>query len=186
VNNGTEVLRRQLVIGGVRVFFYLEDRERSLNSPTDQIMLSLTAFADGLEREKTRERRHDAMNRKPRAGQVAGGRVFGYDNVEMIGAAAIDRTSCAASMMPNRRSCGAFSNSSAAGYGMKAIAKTLNAAGAPSSPAQQARSQTGADGDPPGAVSGFVLGRADAEPYAEAESMGQQHQAARQPLTGNP
>ena len=36
---------------GVRVFFYLEDRERTLDSPTDKIMLSLTAFADELERE---------------------------------------------------------------------------------------------------------------------------------------
>ena len=34
-----------------RVFFYLEDRERTLDSPTDKIMLSLTAFADELERE---------------------------------------------------------------------------------------------------------------------------------------
>src|SRR5688572_17613304 len=30
---------KQLVTGGVRVFFYLEDRERTLDSPTDKIML---------------------------------------------------------------------------------------------------------------------------------------------------
>ena len=42
---------KQLVTAGVRVFFYLEDRERTLDSPTDKIMLSLTAFADELERE---------------------------------------------------------------------------------------------------------------------------------------
>jgi Resolvase, N terminal domain/Recombinase zinc beta ribbon domain len=40
---------KQLVTAGVRVFFYLEDRERTLDSPTDKIMLSLTAFADELE-----------------------------------------------------------------------------------------------------------------------------------------
>jgi site-specific DNA recombinase len=45
---------KQLVTAGVRVFFYLEDRERTLDSPTDKIMLSLTAFADELEREKAR------------------------------------------------------------------------------------------------------------------------------------
>jgi hypothetical protein len=39
---------KQLVQAGVRVFFYLEDRERTLDSPTDKIMLSLTAFADEL------------------------------------------------------------------------------------------------------------------------------------------
>jgi len=37
---------KQIMRAGVRVFFYLEDRERTLDSPTDKIMLSLTAFAD--------------------------------------------------------------------------------------------------------------------------------------------
>ena len=46
---------KQLVQAGVRVFFYLEDRERTLDSPTDKIMLSLTTFADELEREKARQ-----------------------------------------------------------------------------------------------------------------------------------
>ena len=67
----------------MRVFFYLEDRERTLDSPTDKIMLSLTASADELEREKARQRAYDAMLRKARAGHVTGGRVFGYDNVDV-------------------------------------------------------------------------------------------------------
>jgi site-specific DNA recombinase len=76
---------KQLVTAGVRVFFYLEDRERTLDSPTDKIMLSLTAYADELEREKARLRTYDAMLRKAKAGHVTGGRVFGYDNVEITG-----------------------------------------------------------------------------------------------------
>ena len=68
----------------MRVFFYLEDRERTLDSPTDKIMLSLTAFADELEREKARQRTYDAMLRKAKAGHVTGGRVFGYTNVELL------------------------------------------------------------------------------------------------------
>src|ERR671914_2220332 len=64
---------KQLIQAGVRVFFYLEDRERTLDSPTDKIMLSLTAFADELEREKARQRTYDAMSRKARAGHVTGG-----------------------------------------------------------------------------------------------------------------
>ena len=76
---------KQLVTAGVRVFFYLEDRERTLDSPTDKIMLSLTAYADELEREKARQRTYDAMVRKAKAGHVTGGRVFGYDNVEILG-----------------------------------------------------------------------------------------------------
>jgi DNA invertase Pin-like site-specific DNA recombinase len=77
---------KQLVQAGVRVFFYMEDRERTLDSPTDKIMLSLTAFADELEREKARQRVTDAMQRKAKAGHVTGGAVFGYDNVEIVGA----------------------------------------------------------------------------------------------------
>ncbi len=74
---------KQLVTAGVRVFFYLEDRERVLESPTDKIMLSLTTFADELEREKARQRTYDAMFRKAKAGHVTGGVVYGYDNVEI-------------------------------------------------------------------------------------------------------
>ena len=62
---------KQLVQAGVRVIFYLEDRERTLDSPTDKIMLSLTAFADELEREKARQRTYDAMLRKAKAGHVS-------------------------------------------------------------------------------------------------------------------
>ena len=47
---------KQLVQAGVRVFFYLEDRERTLDSPTDKVMLSLTTFADEMERERARQR----------------------------------------------------------------------------------------------------------------------------------
>lgn len=76
---------KKIVQAGVRVFFYLEDRERTLDSPTDKIMLSPTAFADELEREKARQRTYDAMQRKAKAGHVTGGRVFGYDNVPVLG-----------------------------------------------------------------------------------------------------
>ncbi|PYQ69241.1 MAG: hypothetical protein DMF84_31630 [Acidobacteria bacterium] len=69
----------------MRVFFYLEDRKRTLDSPTDKIMVSLTAFADELEREKARQRTYDATLRKPRAGHVTGGLLFGYDQVDVVG-----------------------------------------------------------------------------------------------------
>lgn len=45
---------RRLVQAGVRVFLSPEDREGSLDSPTDEIVMSLTALADELEREKAR------------------------------------------------------------------------------------------------------------------------------------
>src|SRR4026209_612596 len=77
---------KQLVTAGVRVFFYLEDRERTLDSPTDKILLSLTAYADELEREKARQRTYDSMVRKAKAGHVCGGGCFGYINREVLSA----------------------------------------------------------------------------------------------------
>lgn len=68
------------------MFFYLEDRERTLDGPMDKLLMSVTAFADELEREKARQRTYDALARKAQAGHVTGGRVFGYDNAEVLGA----------------------------------------------------------------------------------------------------
>ena len=53
------------------MFFYLEDRERTFDSPTDKLLMSVTAFADELEREKARQRVTDAMQRKAKAGHGA-------------------------------------------------------------------------------------------------------------------
>ena len=130
---------KQLVQAGVRVFFYLEDRERTLDSPTDKIMLSLTAFADELEREKARQRTYDAMVRKAKAGHVTGGAVFGYRNRDMSGLDGrrshvkreIDDTQAAVV----RR----IFELCAKGYGKVAIAKRLNAEAAPAPRAQQGR-----------------------------------------------
>jgi DNA invertase Pin-like site-specific DNA recombinase len=47
---------KQLIQAGVRVFFYLEDRERKFDSPTDKLLMSVKAFADEPEREKARQR----------------------------------------------------------------------------------------------------------------------------------
>jgi site-specific DNA recombinase len=80
----TAYLLKQLVTAGVRVFYYLEDRERTLDSPTEKLLLSVSAFADVMEREKARQRTTDAMRRKAEAGHVTGGVVYGYDNVEVL------------------------------------------------------------------------------------------------------
>jgi DNA invertase Pin-like site-specific DNA recombinase len=120
---------KQLVTGGVRVFFYLEDRERTLDSPTDKIMLSLTAFADELEREKARQRTYDAMVRKARAGHVTGGRVFGYDNVAIAGAGG---TRSHVELRINADEAAVVREifeRATRGEGLKTIAKALNVAG---------------------------------------------------------
>ena len=130
---------KQLVTAGVRVFFYLENRERTLDSPTDKIMLSLTAFADELEREKARQRTHDAMLRKARAGHVTGGRLFGYDNVDVL---AGDGTRSHVERRINRDEATVVTRIfelSAAGVGQNRIARTLNAERAPAPRSQRGR-----------------------------------------------
>jgi DNA invertase Pin-like site-specific DNA recombinase len=102
---------KQITDAGVRVFFYLEDRERTLDSVMDKVMLSLTNFAAEMEREKGRQRTYDAMLRKAAARQVAGGMVYGYDNVEVLSrppartASAGASTCSAGSTKTRRRSC---------------------------------------------------------------------------------
>ncbi|MCG3777233.1 MAG: hypothetical protein JW395_4109 [Nitrospira sp.] len=77
---------KQIIDAGVRMFFYLEDRERTLESALDKMMLSLTGFASEMERERAKQRTYDAMRRKAEAGQVTGGKVYGYDNHEVLSA----------------------------------------------------------------------------------------------------
>jgi site-specific DNA recombinase len=133
---------KTLVQAGVRVWLYLEDRERTLDSPTDKIMLSLTTFADELEREKARQRTYDAMLRKAKAGHVTGGRLFGYDNIDVTDASGqrshVERQINEAEAAVIRR----IFALSVEGHGLKAITKILNAEGAPSPRAQRGRPQS--------------------------------------------
>jgi site-specific DNA recombinase len=72
---------KQITDAGVRVFFYLENRERTLDTATEKFMLSVANFAAEMEREKARQRTRDAMQRKASRGHVAGGKVYGYRNL---------------------------------------------------------------------------------------------------------
>lgn len=60
---------KQLSQAGVRIFSYLEQREISLESPTDKFLMAAMNFAGEIEREKARQRMCDTMTRKARSGQ---------------------------------------------------------------------------------------------------------------------
>src|SRR4029079_16741384 len=117
---------KQITDAGVRVFFYLEDRERTLDSALDKVMLSLTGFASEMERERAKQRTYDAMVRKARAGHVTGGRLFGYDQVEIIGADG--RRSHVERRVNEAEACVIrdIFERSASGEGLKSITKALN------------------------------------------------------------
>ena len=122
---------KQLVTAGVRVFFYLEDRERTLETPTEKLMMSVTAYTDEVERERARQRTYDALLRKAKAGHVTGGRVFGYDNVP-VEVAGLDGTRHRSHVELGVNDAEAavvlrIFELYAQGYGYTSIAKTLNA-----------------------------------------------------------
>src|SRR5215471_5225942 len=123
---------KQLVTGGVRVFSYLEDREVLLGTMGDNTMMFLRAEFAAEERRKAAQRTYDAMVRKAKAGHVTGGRLFGYDNVDVIDATGarshVERRINEGEAEVIRR----IFKLSAGGHGVKAIAKILNADRAPS------------------------------------------------------
>jgi site-specific DNA recombinase len=102
-------------------------------------MLSLATYADELEREQARQRTYDAMQRKAGAGHVTDGRVFGYDNVEVLGTDGQpshgERRINAAQAAVVRR----IFELCAGGAGLTRITKTLNAEGVPAPRPQQGR-----------------------------------------------
>ena len=130
---------KQLVQAGVRVFSYLTDHEVELNDPTATLMMQVQAFAASMEREKASQRTHDTLLRKARAGHVTGGRVFGYDNIEITG------PDGQRSHVERRINDGEAEvvhrifELCAAGNGLTRITKTLNADGAVSPRAQRGR-----------------------------------------------
>jgi site-specific DNA recombinase len=77
----TAGVMRQIIEAGVRLFAYLDDREITLGSAMDKLLLSIRSFQSEAEREQGGKRTHDAMRRKAAKGHVVGGRLFGYDNV---------------------------------------------------------------------------------------------------------
>jgi site-specific DNA recombinase len=103
----------------------------------------VTAFADEMEREKARQRTHDALVRKARAGYVAGGSTYGYDNVEVTIPDPV--TGRAKRLHVERRIneteaavIREIYEKAASGWGTRRIAHDLNARGIPAPPPQRA------------------------------------------------
>jgi DNA invertase Pin-like site-specific DNA recombinase len=129
----------QIVQSGVRVFYYQDDREATLDSPTDKMMMTLKAFADEMEREQARSRTYAAMRRKAEAGHVTGGRTFGYDNVEVKDASG-KRSHVEATINDEQAAVvRRIFQLCASGEGLTAISKILNEEGCVSPRAQRGR-----------------------------------------------
>lgn len=135
----TAAALQQIVAAGVRVFYYLDDREETLLSALDKMMLFLRSHVDESERERSRTRTYDALLQKAKAGHVTGGRLFGYENMDVAGQngkrSHVERRILEAEAAVVRR----IFELSADGRGYSAITKLLNAEAAPSPRAQLGR-----------------------------------------------
>jgi site-specific DNA recombinase len=81
----TNLLISDIIEGGARIFYHFTDEEVLLDCAVDKFMIAARNFAAELEREKTAQRTYEHLLSKARRGYVAGGSVFGYDNIRVDG-----------------------------------------------------------------------------------------------------
>ena len=126
----TAYVLKRITDASVAVWFYLDDRQRTLDSPSDKVMLSLTAFASEMERDRARVRTHDALLQRAKHGHVTGGVVFGYRNVPILDGG---RRRHVERVIESREAAVVVRifRLTVDGWGVKRIAAALNADGAP-------------------------------------------------------
>ena len=86
---GGDMHRTSLVIddirtADVRLFYYATGEEVEYETAVDKFMVAARNFASELEREKTAQRTREHLELKARQGLNVGGRVYGYDNIEVV------------------------------------------------------------------------------------------------------
>lgn len=79
----TTLLIQELLDAGIRVIYYFNDEEVKIEGATDKVVISLRNYASEIEREKISQRTHEHLLTKARRGLNVGGRVYGYDNIEV-------------------------------------------------------------------------------------------------------
>jgi site-specific DNA recombinase len=126
----TTLLIQDIVDAGVRLFYYIGDEEVSLTDATAKFMVSVRNFAAELEREKIASRTREHLMTKARKGYNAGGRCYGYDNIEIREGGAADgrRLRVEYAINPTQaKIVREIFEWYAEGWGLKRIVKELNA-----------------------------------------------------------
>jgi site-specific DNA recombinase len=132
----TNFLLKQLAQAGLQVVEVKTGRAVAMATATDKVVRSVTSFAGELEREQSRIRTHAALLHKARQGQVCGGRVFGYTNVDVYPEGSDPQARpkrLYVRRVIHEREAAVVREIfalAAAGRGLRAIAHHLNAAGA--------------------------------------------------------
>ncbi len=128
----TQYALLEITEAGVRVFFYLEDQERKMDTATDKLISMIKNFGGEFERERASQRTHDKLLQKARDLHVVGCKVFGYDNVDVPGPDGT-RQYVVRRINPAERAIvlRIFEMYCADGIGIHAIGKILNDDGVP-------------------------------------------------------
>src|SRR5260370_27748213 len=74
----TMSLIQEIQEADVRIFAYLDDREITVEDEMAEIQTFVGSWASSSERRKAGQRVADTLKRRAEAGQVAGGKVYGY------------------------------------------------------------------------------------------------------------
>src|SRR5262245_45612170 len=119
----TSARLKRITEAGVRVRYYLTDSEAVMDTALGKIVSALSSFTAEAEREAARARTYDALVRKAKAGHVAGGLVYGYENVRQAGH--VERRIVEREAGAVRRLFELY----AVGAGLRSIAATLTAEG---------------------------------------------------------
>jgi hypothetical protein len=112
------------------------EEEVTLEGAVDKFLIAARSFAAELEREKTAQRTHEHLLTKARRGLNVGGRVYGYDNVEVKEGDRRVRVEYKINEAQAAVVREIFTRY-AAGEGLRGIAKDLNLRGIPSRRAGQ-------------------------------------------------
>jgi site-specific DNA recombinase len=124
----TTLLIQDMLDAGVRLFFYASGEEVALDNATARFLVSVRNFASELEREKIASRTREHLQTKARRGYVAGGRCYGYDNIEIRDGTEGRRTRVEYAVNAEQAAIvREIFEWYAAGWGLKKIVKDLNA-----------------------------------------------------------
>lgn len=126
--NRTSLFISDLLDAGVRLVYYFTDEEVTIDGAVDKFMINVRNFASELEREKISQRTHEHLLTKARKGLNVGGRVYGYDNVEVKNGDQRLRVEYKINEKQAEILRELFRRY-AAGEGLRALAKDLNARG---------------------------------------------------------
>src|SRR6266545_2664996 len=81
----TPMILSEVIDAGVGIFYYATGKELKLDSPTDRLVANITNFGNEWYRYQVRVKTKESLRARAEKGHVAGGKVYGYQNVRRDG-----------------------------------------------------------------------------------------------------